>query len=381
MTHTIRALLFCGLAACCQAGLRADLDGDGRVDFADLAIVAEEWLMSDELGPELVINGTFTGGLDPWFVGMEGLYYRTDDVAARVAVSPKYWNREGLMYQPIALKAGRTYRLSVTVDIIIDGVADYHLGVNNVTTGRYELFRLSDGLNVFTFTASSDYEFLALGFRNGVYDPLYLDADAAVFDNVSLREALEWINVYRGQDGDIDYESPVGVMGLDDTQISLTGQDLPAGTAWHYVRRHVKGCCGKESPDSPVCIVRIGPDGELLGEKPNPPDDMSAEAVAGGKIRLRWRYHTAGQETPPAGFVIYRDALDVPIAAVPAGSGLRGSYAWVSGALTHGQVYKWCVRAYSAAGDLSDNSAFVGAVADSQGPTAVTNLAAEWEEI
>jgi len=52
-------LLFCLLAV--LPGLRADIDGDGFVGLSDLAILAEEWLMS-ELGPEKVTNGGFASG-------------------------------------------------------------------------------------------------------------------------------------------------------------------------------------------------------------------------------------------------------------------------------------------------------------------------------
>ena len=45
--------------------------------------------------------------------------------------------------------------------------------------------------------------------------------------------------VFRGQDGKIDYNIPIAIMQLTDTQISIPLQNLPANTIWHYVRRKV----------------------------------------------------------------------------------------------------------------------------------------------
>lgn len=51
------------------ASLRADLNGDCRVDIHDLAILMSEWMLEEDcemsLGPELVTNGGFDSG-DNW---------------------------------------------------------------------------------------------------------------------------------------------------------------------------------------------------------------------------------------------------------------------------------------------------------------------------
>jgi hypothetical protein len=59
-------ILFCFillLSVICRARLRADLNGDCRVDFADLYILMSEWVLEEDcemsLGPELVTNGGF----------------------------------------------------------------------------------------------------------------------------------------------------------------------------------------------------------------------------------------------------------------------------------------------------------------------------------
>src|SRR5512133_1051362 len=97
-------------------------------------------------------------------------------------------------------------------------------------------------------------------------------------------------NIYRGQDGVIDYDTVVATMDLADTQVTIPAQALPAGTRWDYVRRLKASDCALESPDSPSCKVRISAAGAMIPDAPNAPSNISAAAIAGGSIRLRWRY-------------------------------------------------------------------------------------------
>jgi hypothetical protein len=342
--------------------------------------------MSD-LGDELILNGGFTGSIDNWFVQTAGFFYRSNDVVARVAESGAVWYPNGQMNQNIVaggtpkIEAGKIYCLSITLDILVAAVADYSVILYDSVSETYIQYTLVQGVNKITFTAAMDYDYLMLRFDNGIYDPDYEDIDVAVFDDISLKVAINYYKIYRGQDGHIDYDTHVAVMGPEDTQVAIAAQDLPPGTKWHYIRRLVLGDCGRESPDSPVCIVRIGADGNVLGSTPNPPDDLTASPIIGGRIRLRWRYSVAGQQAAPAGFVIFLDTFDAAHAAVPAGGGLKGDYGWTSGVLIHGTVYRFCVRAYTDAGELSDNTAFVAVQADSQGPPAITGLTAEQEDL
>lgn len=195
--------------------------------------------------------------------------------------------------------------------------------------------------------------------------------------------SADFYNVYRGQDGHIDYETPVATMALDDTQVVVPGQTLPAGTIWHYVRRLVRDCCGLESDPSPVCVVRIGEDGEALPAAPNPVCDLTAEAMAGGTVRLRWRYVRDRQAAAPTGFEVYQaaapDFSGEPEAVVSAATGRGGGYAWTSGVLAEGMQH-FCVRAVSADGGRSEPSATASAMVDATGPAAIVNLTAEAED-
>lgn len=191
--------------------------------------------------------------------------------------------------------------------------------------------------------------------------------------------------VYRGQDGELDYTDVQAVMESAASEASLAGQDLPPGTMWHFVRRQVSHC-GLESADSPVTRVSIDSAGDMIPATPNEPLSLQAEQVAGGRIKLRWRYVTAGQEISPTGFRVYADSgsgfdFDSPDATVAYGLGGNGQFEWLSGALSDGQLYKFCVRSYATAGGETINSNYVSAVADSGGPDAATGLAATWEAL
>lgn len=69
---TVCLILF--LSILCPAKLRADLNGDCRVDIADLAILMSEWLQEEDcnmsLGPELTTNGGLD--TDTWWEKLNG---------------------------------------------------------------------------------------------------------------------------------------------------------------------------------------------------------------------------------------------------------------------------------------------------------------------
>jgi hypothetical protein len=168
---------------------------------------------------------------------------------------------------------------------------------------------------------------------------------------------VDTINIYRGQDGVFE-ETPVAVMALDESQVSIPDQYLPPDTIWHYIRRRVSGDCELESPDSPVCIVRINSDGDMIGNIPNAPTNLAAEGLADGKVKLRWRYAPFDEEFAPAGFHIYIDSgagfdFATPDATVlyRGGGPKAGEFEWTSESLTHGELYRFCVRSYRTVAD------------------------------
>jgi len=191
--------------------------------------------------------------------------------------------------------------------------------------------------------------------------------------------------VYRGQDGNMDYDTVQAVMELADTQVSMSIQNLPANTIWQYNRRQTSGC-GLESEDSPACIIVIDSNGDMIGSTPNAPVSLTIEKLSGGRLKLRWRYIRLAEEIAPTGFNIYMDSgsgfnFSSPDATVQYGSGGFGEFDWTSDPLVHGQLYRFVVRSYRTGVGESQNTDHVAAAADSVGPDAITDLRASWEEI
>lgn len=189
--------------------------------------------------------------------------------------------------------------------------------------------------------------------------------------------------IYRGQDGAMNYNDIQAVMNIADEDVFINAQTLPPNTIWHYIRRQCSDC-GLESPDSPPCIVVINADGDMISNTPNTPVNLIIEQLAGGKLRLRWRYFETGQEVIPTSFKIFMDSgdgfdFDSPIATVPYRRAVEHS--WTSDTLIHGQRYKFIVQSYAANAGQSNNTNFVFAIADAVGPPAANGLTINWEEI
>jgi hypothetical protein len=199
-----------------------------------------------------------------------------------------------------------------------------------------------------------------------------------------LTTGFAYNRIYRGQDGVIE-ENPVVGMGLNDSHVPIANQALPPDTIWNYVRRRVAPC-GSESPDSPACIVRIDPEGEIIPTMPNQPLSVTACQQAGGKFLIRWRYTPIGHEITPTGFRIYADSgsgfnFASPTATVNYKLGGHGEFKWESGVYTHGQRIKFCVRAYAQGKGETQNTDYVAAVADAIGPDAITDVYATVEQL
>jgi len=193
-------------------------------------------------------------------------------------------------------------------------------------------------------------------------------------------------NIYRGQDGVIDHGTVVATMDLADTQVTIAAQDLPAGTIWNYVRRRKASDCALESPDSPVCDVRITPAGAMIADAPNEPSNLQAAALAGGSIRLRWRYCEIRQPVAPTAFRIYIDSgsgfnFATPSSTLTYSFGGGGEFTKTITGLTAGIRHRFCVRAYNSVtlGE-TQNADSVTATPISTGPAGLPTPMASVEE-
>ena len=278
-------------------------------------------------------------------------------------------------YKLITVVVRKLSGTTAQIEIYIDGILS---NAPVVTT-----------VNMSVFNAATNFY---IGDNSGVYDTEgYLDnfmffnkaLSAAEVQELYLSADGGFHRIYSGQDGVIDYNNVVGRMGLNDASVSLANQDLPAGSIWHYIRRQVSEC-DLESPDSPPCVVVIDSAGEMISNTPNTPANVKIEQVAGGKLRLRWRYIPTGQEIIPTGFNIYMDSgsgfdFDTPLDTVAYRRQIEHS--WTSDALTHGQRYKFIVRSYAASAGYSSNTDYVAALADAIGPAAATGVTLNWETV
>ncbi len=251
------------------------------------------------------------------------------------------------------------------------------VGTINVASGSDLILWLN---NLFGNGWEGDFDEIALYNRQLTDDEMDW-----VYNGGDGQELGIYHRVYRGQDGNMDYDNVQAVMGIDDSQVQVNDQDLPPNTIWHYIRRQVRPC-GLESEDSPALIIAIDENGDMVGSTPNPPDDLTIEKLAGAKFKIRWRYTPTGEEIEPTGFKIYMDSgsgfdFESPDDTIPYMLGRNGEFSWTSGALSHGQMYRFCVRSYRTAAGESQNTNYAADFADSQGPAAITGLQISYQEV
>jgi hypothetical protein len=168
----------------CAFGLRADINGDGRVDMEDLAILASEWMQEDEpmFGPNLVTNGTFDTDLSGWTA--ENGWSWSSYIVAEV----EWAITEGvtaILSQALPIVAGKQYEISWDVVNNIDvgagtfsialGGTVQELGFEEWTASGHQSYMLTAGTtdNLLKFTGVGQSSLKILG-----------------IDNISVRELL-----------------------------------------------------------------------------------------------------------------------------------------------------------------------------------------------
>lgn len=195
---------------------------------------------------------------------------------------------------------------------------------------------------------------------------------------------LYYYNIYGGRDGIIDYDTPLAASIAANQASAAVNIALPPNSVWQFTRTKVAVDCDLQSPPSRPVTAHIGPDGHLLPASPAAVAALIAEAVAGAKIRLRWRYVPTPDSVRPTKFDIFIDdgsgfdfaSPDDSVAYVSA-----GSYAWISPTLIDGKRYRFVARSTSVVtGGSSRNTSAVSAIADSTGPQAITGIIAVLED-
>jgi len=109
-------------------GLRADINGDCRVDIEDLCILCSEWMQEDEdcimgLGPELVTNGDFDSDVGWNAVG-----------SAIVNFGFGMFSGVGTLTRPISVTAGKMYQVVFEIASRTNGDVRIIMGGTNGTS-------------------------------------------------------------------------------------------------------------------------------------------------------------------------------------------------------------------------------------------------------
>jgi hypothetical protein len=181
------------------------------------------------------------------------------------------------------------------------------------------------------------------------------------------------VYVNDGAGGPVDYSAPLATAsGLSYLTAALT----PPGD-WTFAVRTYDTATGLEedNTDARARLVLDASGADVTG-RPAPPTGLTADPLAGGRVRLAWAFDPGGFPTP-TGFHVYLGtptaSFTTPVATVAYVRG-RPTFAWSSGVLPGG-MYEAVVRAFNAAAE-EPNTAAVHFPSDPTGPDPVDDLAA-----
>ena len=183
--------------------------------------------------------------------------------------------------------------------------------------------------------------------------------------------AFTGYRAYRGVGGlgSVDFSTVVGTAAADASSISLVGLGHAAQTTYTYVVRPVVD--DLETPDF-ACVAEFvtDADGDWPGNRPAPVLALAAAPVAGGKVRLQWRYTTPRGGVAPADFAVFvGPSPQVDTSGSPAATVTYGAdgLVWTELTLTSGTTY-WLVVTARTAGGVASQAALTGpVVADAAG--------------
>jgi len=181
-----------------------------------------------------------------------------------------------------------------------------------------------------------------------------------------------WFNIYDNDGvGPIDYNTVKGV--TCDAQTSWMSGVLSYPASWRFGVR-AENAHGEEKNVDVVEEVALLESGQGAPARPNRPTGLKATPAADGKVELTFAYNATGEEAECTHFHVYHDAgsgevdYTTPVGAIDKLEGIVSHYAYLSGALTDGQIYLFAVRAATTADVEDDGIEFVQVTADAQAP-------------
>jgi hypothetical protein len=189
-------------------------------------------------------------------------------------------------------------------------------------------------------------------------------------------------NLYRGLNADPHpgADQPVGAAGARATVIdTFAWRPGPASNAGTFALVAIGGGGVESALGNPLITVEFDSERVPQPPVPNPPRDLSAWPIAGGRFRLTWHYAERDQAVAPMRFEAYRgdsaDAIDfdTPIAGVSYRP-RRVEHQCATPAYAHDSVQWFAVRAISSAGAHDGNTAGVSGRAQAAPPAAHTGV-------
>jgi len=180
-----------------------------------------------------------------------------------------------------------------------------------------------------------------------------------------------------GGSGDVDYSSSIGDVATESFDYDMTGL---TGDYRFGVRAYDASAQEEQNID---VWIDVTVDAGDLAMVPNAPSGLAAQAIAGGVIRLSWRYNTTIPAAEGAACDEFHVYYDNGTGTVNYGSSIGtvdntgGIMTFDSGALSHGTTYKFGVRSVAASGAEEQNTTTASATADTSVPAAPTGLAGE----
>ena len=184
-------------------------------------------------------------------------------------------------------------------------------------------------------------------------------------------------NLYRGVNGAIDFDLPVGAAGAKAKSITTFSWRRHSGPAeYTYALRAIGGGGVESEASAPMVTVGFDAQGELEPLRPNGPVDLAVRAVANGRFEVSWAYERRGEAIAPATFSVFSDGgLGEMDWGTPVGSvayRIRGGrYCFVSTGYAHDTEVQFGVRAVAANGASDGNETVVTARARAVGPAAL----------
>ncbi len=186
-------------------------------------------------------------------------------------------------------------------------------------------------------------------------------------------------NIYRGV-ATINYNTPVGYVPPGADTVDLVGLRHAANAEYFYGVRCISSAGVEETNSDRIVRVIVDDERELIGPAPNQITWATITPAADGKMTVDYRYNSAGQPGVATQLQVAEVTAGVPDWDNVIDTVSIGVWSFVTTSFgegwSHGATVTLAVRAITAAGSPGETYLCAAAVADSEGPPAVTYMEA-----